>query len=187
MNDRGVFPCKQVLTHALAALEECGRYADTVRLYEQYVSCYFTPYSPLLSKSQVAGCAGGDECAVVGLQEETGVEEIVADLHGCSIYLAKAKIRAALAHILRMKLLVHVGFVGEGYVKVRSQSNGVLTYKGVDNPSSSSSFSLVIITGVGRNSREPLEPVLKPLVQKWLETCFRPSLTAAEYKENAGR
>lgn len=47
--------------------------------------------------------------------------------------------------------------------------------------------SLVLITGLGKHSREQMEPVLKPVMQQWLEEAFDPPLCAAELVDNLGR
>ena len=47
--------------------------------------------------------------------------------------------------------------------------------------------SLIIIVGKGFNSRDFLEPVLKPNLQRWLEEDFSPPLVADEVVDNPGR
>ena len=47
--------------------------------------------------------------------------------------------------------------------------------------------SLIIIVGKGFNSRDFLEPVLKPNLQRWLEEDFSPALVADEVVDNPGR
>ena len=85
---------------------------------------------------------------------------MIVDLHGLSISLARSAIRSALYSM---------------------RSN----YFNKDNKNPNR--SLVIITGIGKNSKEWLEPVLKPSVQSWLESDFSPPLVASELADNLGR
>ena len=86
---------------------------------------------------------------------------MLIDLHGFSTPLARASIRSAL-----YKLRDKYHSKGDSEARIKN---------------------LVIITGIGRNSREWLEPVLKPSVQNWLENEFVPPLRSEELAENPGR
>ena len=44
-----------------------------------------------------------------------------------------------------------------------------------------------MLVGIGRNSKERLEPVLKPNIFQWLEQSFDPPLTPSEPANNPGR
>jgi len=48
-------------------------------------------------------------------------------------------------------------------------------------------ITLILIVGIGKNSKEWLEPVLKPSVVSWLESDFNPPLIASEIADNLGR
>ncbi len=85
--------------------------------------------------------------------------DMIIDLHGFSTALARASVRSAL-NTLRNYYYAN---------KHRTQKN------------------LVIITGIGRNSREKLEPVLKPSIIGWLQNDFEPALTPKEVANNPGR
>jgi len=88
---------------------------------------------------------------------------MIVDLHGLSISLARSAIRSAL-YTMRSNYLTH------------NNNNSKDSYR-----------SLVIITGIGKNSKEWLEPILKPSVIQWLETDFNPPLVSSELADNLGR
>lgn len=95
---------------------------------------------------------------------------MLVDLHGFTTPVARAAIRSAL-NVLKTE---------DDYVDK--------TMRRVSPPRQIRvGRSLVVITGKGRNSKEWLEPVLKPSVQHWLESEFTPSLKAAEQADNPGR
>ena len=82
--------------------------------------------------------------------------EFLIDLHGLTTLVSRASVRSALS---RMKEAADKG----GRMR-----------------------DLVIITGIGKNSKDFLEPVLKPTVQAWLQT-LEPPLRAQEVSDNPGR
>ena len=69
----------------------------------------------------------------------------------------------------------------------KSNEDTVVPASNIERRSRFSKRGLVVITGVGRNSLQWLEPVLKPALQSWLETDFTPPLLAEELAENPGR
>ena len=85
--------------------------------------------------------------------------DMIIDLHGFSTALARASVRSAL------NTLQNYYYAN----KHKTQKN------------------LIIITGIGRNSREKLEPVLKPSIIGWLQNDFEPALTPKEVANNPGR
>jgi DNA-nicking Smr family endonuclease len=82
---------------------------------------------------------------------------LIVDLHGYSQIIARVAIRSALNVIEADK-----------------------------NNGQKRTLSLIIITGIGKNSKELLEPVLKPSIKVFLQS-LDPPLLAAELMDNPGR
>jgi len=113
--------------------------------------------------------------------------DMVVDLHGYTSCIARSLIRSALHHLF---LLYHTSPVALPSPSPSDDATPPPSSSFADSVSGKSNNiipNLIIITGIGRNSRDHLEPVLKPSVMLWLETCFSPSLKASEISGNPGR
>lgn len=115
---------------------------------------------------------------------------LVVDLHGFTAPIAKAAVHSAL-HSLRSRQRPPENEVGNTATKWENiPENRFISVRNQDqdqDQDASSDLALVLITGIGRNSKEPLEPVLKPLLRSWLATAFNPPLMATEMPVNPGR
>jgi hypothetical protein len=84
---------------------------------------------------------------------------LLVDLHGYSQVIARAAVRSALRLLL-------------------NNADAI-----VQRPSTP---SLILITGIGKNSKENMEPILKPSIKAFLES-LNPALPAKEVEDNPGR
>lgn len=128
-----VLPSIAMSSLLVSLLESSQRYNESVQIFESLICCH--------------------------LSCELYDGDMIIDLHGFSIALARATVRSAL-NTLR------------SYYHSNKQKPNK---------------NLVIITGIGRNSRERLEPVLKPSIIGWLQSDFEPALMAKEAANNPGR
>jgi hypothetical protein len=122
------------------------------------------------------------------------------DVHGFTTALARAAVRSALYNLrestVRERSTVSANIADSSVVGTDAGANTVkgscaaaLVLSGSSSGSNSSlrTRNLIIITGIGRNSKELLEPVLRPALREWLESSFNPPLIASELTDNPGR
>ena len=101
--------------------------------------------------------------------------QLVVDLHGCNTVIARTVVRSALHFLFNLLTRRYEGCLPYSEVQDSTQSSPCLPVQ------------LEIITGIGRNSKDHLEPVLKPYIQCWLSSEFEPSFRVFEKYGNPGR
>ena len=119
--------------------------------------------------------------------------DMILDLHGYTIPVARACIRSALALLRReairtwsWRMTTSLAATLESPLARNSPPKDYRLTAWKKN-SETGVRNLVIITGYGKNSKEWLEPILKPSTKQWLFDDFSPPLVAQEVAENPGR
>ena len=121
----------------------------------------------------------------LGVNNTSSAADMILDLHGYNTAVSRACIRSALM-VLRKEALA-MSSQAEGLSS--DLPNHVKEYR-LDSWRKNSHVgvrNMIIITGIGRNSKEWLEPVLKPVISSWLYYDFSPPLVAYQLQDNPGR
>lgn len=172
-----LLPSNSALSQVMALLEDCGCFGDTVRVFLRFMSqdCFSYENASFISMTS----DGNDSNDYV----------MVTDLHGLTTTMARAAVRTALWRLYT-----------EHY-KQRITSNETIKSelaKDDETPKLSQSANyqrdleakqqrgLVVITGVGRNSKESVGPVLKSSIPVFLSQ-FDPPLLSVDHAGNPGR
>jgi len=109
---------------------------------------------------------------------------MVVDLHQLTVPVAKAAIRSALLMLLEEE---EEELRQQQQQQQQSRPRTTTTAAATATTTTSKATSLVLITGIGRNSKHWLDPVLKPALIEWLASDFSPPLHAVELHDNPGR